>query len=397
MVDFAEILEGSSIVFKDKGVLSPHYAPEEILFRDDEIKKIMLCVAPVLKGQKAKNLFVYGKSGTGKTVSTKHVLDKLLQQGNAKVFGLHLNCRVYDSRYKILQKTITEFHPSFAKTGYSFAVLYEKFVDWMEEGGKNVILLLDEIDMVKDLDQTIYTLTRVNDDMREGSLSIIGVSNKIGFTKKLDSRARSSLCEDELIFQSYNAEQLGGILKNRAAKAFQESVIEDSAINLAAAIAASDNGDARYALTLLLRAGEMAEQKSLKLVTDKEVNASRKAAEEDKAFEIISSLPEHQQIVMYGLAKLATDTKYKRLVEEDGEKLYFSGELYEAYRESAKKFGREPRTSRWYREYLHDLEMLGLISTVQSGKGIRGQTTLIRSSYEAPRVKKSIEKTLGGE
>ncbi|HIH20539.1 TPA: cell division control protein Cdc6, partial [Candidatus Micrarchaeota archaeon] len=57
----------------------------------------------------------------------------------------------------------------------------------------------------------------------------------------------------------------------------------------------------------------------------------------------------------------------------------------------------EPRTSRWYREYLHDLEMLGLISTVQSGKGIRGQTTLIRSSYEAPRVKKSIEKTLGGE
>ncbi|MFH1056608.1 MAG: AAA family ATPase, partial [Candidatus Micrarchaeota archaeon] len=352
---------------------------------------------PALKGQKAKNLFVYGKTGTGKTVCTKHVLDKLLQQGNSQVFGLYMNCRIYDSRYKILQKTITEFHPTFAKTGYSFAVLYEKFVDWIEDGGKNVVLLLDEIDVVKDLDQTVYTLTRINDDLRGGSLALVGVSNKVGFTKKLDSRAKSSLCEEELIFQSYNAVQLGGILKNRSQKAFQDGVLDESANNLAAAIAASDNGDARYALTLLLRAGELAEHKKLGKITDKEVESSRKAAEEDKAFEIISSLPEHQQLVLYGLAKLATDMKYKRLVEEAGEKLYFSGEVYEAYVDTTKKFGREARTSRWYREYLHELEMLGLISTVQSGKGIRGQTTLIRSAYEPARVKKSIEKTFASE
>jgi len=397
VVEFSDILQETSSIFKDKGVLSPHYIPESLLYREDELKKIMLCVAPVLKGQKAKNLFIYGKTGTGKTVSTKHVLEKLLQQGNSNVFGLYLNCRVYDSRYKILQKTITEFNPSFAKTGYSFAVLYEKLADWLEEGGKHVVLLLDEVDMVKDLDQAIYTFTRINDEVRGGSLALLGVSNKVGFTKKLDSRAKSSLCEDELVFQSYNATQLSGILKERTKKAFHENIVEDSAVNLAAAIAASDNGDARYALMLLVRAGELADQKKISKITDKEVESSRKAAEEDKAFEIISSLPEHQQLVLYGLAKLAGDSKYKRLVEEGGEKLYFSGEVYEAYVESAKKFSREPRTSRWYREYLHELEMLGMINTVQSGKGIRGQTTLIRSSYEPAKVKKTIEKTLAGE
>lgn len=397
MVDFAEILEKKSSIFKDKGVLSPHYVPETLVYRDEEIRKIMTCLAPVLKNQKAKNLFVYGKTGTGKTVSTKYVLEKLLQQGNSSVFGLYMNCRVYDSRYKIIQKTLTEFHPDIAKTGYSFAVLYEKFLDWMEENGKHVVLLLDEIDVVKDLDQMIYTLTRLNDDLREGSLTLVGVSNKVGFTKKLDMRSRSSLCEEELVFQPYNANQLAGILTQRSQKAFHDNVVDESAISLAAAIAAADNGDARYALILLMHAGEHAEHKGIEKITDKEVEYSRKAAEEDKAFEIISSLPEQQQLVLFGLAKLGVDTKYKRLVEEGNEKLYFSGEVYEAYVESAKKFNREPRTSRWYREYLHELEMIGLISTVQSGKGIRGQTTLIRSSYEPARVKKAIEKTLLGE
>ena len=69
VVDFSEILQESSSVFKDKGVLSPHYVPETLLYRDDELRKIMLCLAPALKGQKAKNLFVYGKSGTGKPAS----------------------------------------------------------------------------------------------------------------------------------------------------------------------------------------------------------------------------------------------------------------------------------------------------------------------------------------
>lgn len=59
--------------------------------------------------------------------------------------------------------------------------------------------------------------------------------------------------------------------------------------------------------------------------------------------------------------------------------------------------GREPRSSRWYREYLNELELLGLINSVGSGKGVRGHTTLLKLSYDAPRVKKAVEKTLMSE
>jgi archaeal cell division control protein 6 len=255
-------------------------------------------------------------------------------------------------------------------------------------------VILDELDMVKDLDSLIYTLVRANDDIKKGSVSIVGISNKVNFKNRLDARSRSCLCEREIVFQPYNAMQLQGILKQRVKYAFEDdSVIDESGINLAAAIASAENGDARYALLLLLRAGELADSKKTR-VTDKEVQDARKQAEEDKAFEIISTLPEHQQIFLLALSSLSLDSQYHRLVEEGGERFYLSGETYEKYCHFVKKMGKEPRTSRWMREYIAELDNLGIITSIQSGKGVRGRTTLVRLAYEPEKVRKIVEVTL---
>ena len=399
---FEEFVQEKTL-FKNKDVLSPHFVPETLVHRDAEIRGIMRCVAPVLKGEKAKNLFIYGKTGTGKTACVKNVLAKLDERGDARARSVYMNCRVYDSRYKIIQKCVGDFKPGFARTGYSFAVLYEEFLNWIEGEGaddapKRVIVALDEVDVIKDLDPLVYTLTRANDDLKKGSVSMIGVSNKVDFKNRLDARSRSSLCEEELVFASYNADQLRDILRQRVAEGFRDGVVDDGALNLAAAIAASENGDARYALSLLLRAGELAQKRHSEKVNDKLVEESRRLADEDTAFGVIGSLPQHQQLLLYAIATLSKDGHYKRLItDEEGEKLYFSGEVYERYRGIAKKTGKEPRTSRWYREYLGDLETAGLVTTVESGKGVRGHTTLIKLAYDADKVKRVIEKTVLAE
>lgn len=395
---FSEILSKRS-VFRDRDILSPHHVPDQLLYREKEIESLMRGVAPALKGSKPKNVFLYGKSGSGKTACVKHVLKALGDEKSPSIRSVYMNCRVYDTRYKVLQKCISDFHPDFARTGHSFAILYEKLLDWLEgeadgPGGKQLLVVLDEVDVVKDLDSLLYTLTRANDDLKKGNVSMVGVSNKVSFKERLDSRSKSSLCEEELVFQAYDAPQLQGILSQRVPLAFEEGVVDDGAVSLAAAIAAGENGDARYALNLLLRAGEMTEQKGRRKVTDKEVEEARRLADEDKAFDVISALPEHQQLVLFGLANLAMEIGYKRLHEEGGDKYYFSGEVYERYCRSAKTLAREPRTSRWFREYLHELETLGLIATVESGRGIRGHATLVRLCYDPPKVKRVIEKTL---
>jgi len=70
--------------------------------------------------------------------------------------------------------------------------------------------------------------------------------------------------------------------------------------------------------------------------------------------------------------------------------------VYENYEKICKKlFGKEPRSARWFRQYIDDLEMLGLVTTTFSGKGIRGNTRLIKIAYPANNVKLAIEKKFG--
>ncbi len=393
---FKEILSRES-VFVKRDVLSPHYIPGKLLHREKEIERIMRSVSPALQGGRPRNLFIYGKTGTGKTSSVKYVLNKLEEtKANAPVS--YINCRMYSSRYKVMQKIVQDHIPEFAKPGYGIAFFYEKLLDWIEKDGKQLIVILDEVDMVKDLDDLLYTLTRSNDDLKKGGLSLFGISNRLTFKERLDPRSMSSLLETEIVFSPYNSKELASILDARCKTGFAKGAVEDSAINLASAIAAQETGDARYALKLILRAGEIADERGERPITDRHVEEARKSVDEGIAVDAISTLPEHQQIVLYAIAKLTLrGSRYSRLGNGDSENFLLSGEVYEDYLESSKKFHKHPRSARWFRQYLNDLEMLGLITMVESGKGQRGHTRFIKIAYSPERIRELVEKRMAGE
>ena len=235
MASFEKILSQQSI-FKNLSVLSPHYVPKELPFREKHIEEIMNVVSPALKGQKPRNLFIYGKTGTGKTCSMKHIMEEFVEAGKKRGADMHyVNCRIYNSRYRIMQKIMKNYIPELEKSGFGLPFLYEKLIEICSEG-KQMVVILDEIDMTKDLDELVYTLTRANDEIKDGGVSMVGISNKLSFKDSLDPRSKSSLYETEMIFQPYTAEQLRKILEQRVEEGFEKNVVEPSAINLAAAI-----------------------------------------------------------------------------------------------------------------------------------------------------------------
>src|SRR3989344_3829236 len=161
-----------------------------------------------------------------------------------------------------------------------------------------IIIVLDEIDQAvkKISDNFIYTLTRLNPDLKNSQINIIGISNSLTFMDNLDPRVRSSLGEEELVFSPYNALQLQDILRERAEKAFKEGVLEEGVIAKCAAYAAREHGDARRALDLLRVAGEIAERENKKKISLEHIDIANQKIEKDKMLEIIESEPKQFQL-----------------------------------------------------------------------------------------------------
>ncbi len=384
-------------IFLDRNLITPHYTPRELPFREPYIEKISGILSKTLRNEKPDNLFIYGKPGTGKTSVTKHVMQQLLEFAGSKnipVVGNYVNCRNHNSKYRVLIKIVKDLYQEENFLGFSAAFVYEKLLDFARKGNQ-LVLVLDEIDKIKDLDELIYGLTRSNDEISNGGISIIGISNNLMFKDRLDPRTKSSLCEQEIVFPPYNAQELTEILVKRSAVAFRDGCVDDSAINLAAAIAAQESGDARTAIMLLLRAGEIADSKGNTRITDDEVKKAKSQVEEEIIFNMISTLPEQQRLVLYSIARLASQKKpMQKITGETEEGILFSGEIYDEYCKIARQFKETSISARWYREYINELEMYGLIVTTTSGKGIRGQTRLIKLACDAGKVKGLIEKEL---
>ncbi len=397
MSSFEDILSRPT-VFANRDVLSPNYVPDILPFREREVERIMKIISPALKGHQPHNLFIYGKTGTGKTASVKHVMEKFKEMNIPTAKMCYVNCRMYNTRYRVMQKVAKTYIPGLDKAGFGLPFIYEKLLAWINDNRIRLIIVLDEIDMVHDLDDLIYSLTRANDELEHGSISMIGISNKLSFKEQLDPRSRSSLYETEMVFAPYTAVQLQEILRQRVRLGFKEGVVSPSAINLAAAITAQETGDARYALRLLLRAGDIADEKGIGKVTDKEVEEARQSVEEDLAAETISTLPEHQQLVLLAIANLIlSGSKYRRISQvsgSEGEDVLFSGEVYEEYERLCKEYSKHPRTTRWLRDYLNDLEMLGLITLTTSGKGVRGHTRFVKLGYPAESIRRVVLRLL---
>jgi cell division control protein 6 len=393
---FDELFKESHI-FANREVLSPHYIPQRLLFRDKQISEIEKALTPSLRGERGRNVFVYGKTGTGKTSCVRWVIERVKELPIIKARISYVNCRIYNSRYRVLNKIASDHMPIYAKRGYGVIDIYEKMVSWIEEDGKILIVVLDEVDIVRDLDDLIYTLTRANSDIKSGGITIIGVSNKVNFKEILDPRSLSTLYENELVFPPYNSPELASILKERIGEGFKKGVIDDAAANLAAAIAAKESGDARLALKIISKAGEIVEEGNRNHVSINDVEEAAKYAEEEVAYELINTLPENQKLVVYALAIMSLQgSKYKRL-DEGSDSYMLSGEIYNRYCSVAESLHREVKSSRLYRKFISDLEMQGIVTSYESGKGIRGHTKLIKLIYRPDKVKDIIEKGLAKE
>ena len=424
---FDDLLEGEPI-FENKEVLRPSYTPHELPHREEQINNMATILVTALRGDTPSNILIYGKTGTGKTASAKFVSEELettSEKYEVPCEVQYINCEVTDTQYRVLaqlankfieqneayiedrltelgdlrdaaaeepaaladtdfesvaavesritdlEADLEEFSPV-PMTGWPTDRVYSTFFDAVDYHERVVVIMLDEIDKLveKSGDDTLYNLSRMNSELENSRVSIMGISNDLKFTDFLDPRVKSSLGEEEIVFPPYDATQLRDILQHRAETAFKPATLSEDVIPLCAAFAAQEHGDARRALDLLRTAGELAERGRTETVEEKHVRKAQEKIELDRVVEVVRTLPTQSKLVLYATI----------LLEKNGVHNINTGEVFNIYKRLCEEIDADVLTQRRVTDLISELDMLGIVNAVVVSKGRYGRTKEINLS-----------------
>lgn len=377
---FGQLLKSEGL-FINREAMRPTYTPEILPHREREINDMASILVPALRGETPSNVFIYGKTGTGKTAVAKFVGKELLKKGKETgkyVNFIYINCEVVDTQYRLLQNIANHFIDEWADripfTGWPTDEVYTKLRQMVDGKGGVAIIILDEVDKLKG-DEALYNLSRINSDLERAKVSIVGISNDLKFTEFLDPRVKSSLGEENMIFPPYDAGELQDILKQRADIALKPDSIDDDVIPLCSALAAQEHGDARRALDLLRMSTELAERSGSLKITKKFVRLAQSKIEIDRIIEVVRTLPTQSKLIL--LAILLQERHNKKTGAAGA---ITTGDVYEIYKNLCKKARTDSLTQRRVADLISELDMLGIITARVISKGRYGRTREIKMS-----------------
>jgi orc1/cdc6 family replication initiation protein len=354
---FDDILKGDESIFKNPVALEFDYMPKEIPYRENEQHYIADCIKPLFMQRNGRNLLVFGGAGIGKSLAVKKIIEELSEKTD-DIYPVYINCWQKNTSFKIMNEICKQI-------GYQFT--HNKNTEELFEVAKKIInkssavFIFDEVDRCEDTDYLYYILEEIY------KKTILLVTNFREWSANLDMRISSRLNLDLLEFRKYNENEVLGIIRRRIELAFNSGVFSEPAIRLISK-KTSQEGDIRYALFLLLEAGNIAEKSS-----------SRSVSEAD----VLSAIEKRKQFFLKPTDSLTeSDKKIMEIIEEN--KKIKSGDAYKIFSDSGGQ-----GTYKTFQRAVKKLEKDNFISTEKVSGGSEGKTT-----YLLPKAKKEKQHKL---
>ncbi|MBU0591311.1 AAA family ATPase [Candidatus Micrarchaeota archaeon] len=322
-------------IIKDETSLTMQSMEHESLCRKEDEERIISVIKPIAHGNICENLFVHGPSGSGKTTMIKHVLDDLGGY-NRKLLCQHVNCWHYNTSMAIYVKIADALGEPVSRRGRATDEIFDRILETMRHENVGVLLVLDDIDglLCRNDTKLFHNIAMAANNCAK--FGIIGVSRDKNILRRLDPAILGSLRFIEIEVKGYSKEQLLELLSRRASMGLVDGSYSKDILEKIASIGVENEGNCRFALEAMRRAAKRAEQENRTQMHTEDVDAvtQRFGASQD-------NLTEEEQIIADLL--------------RNGEKN--TPEIYWLLRNKLS------RTKRQIRNYLHSLEIKGVIES----------------------------------
>ena len=318
-----------STIFRDKSKLSPRYLPSELPHRGKQIEQIDHIFGASYSNPSKFPLTVLqivGPAGIGKT-STVLKFSKLLAdnflRNRLTLKTAYVNLKLQGgNKYGIYRFVLERVAPELPSQGLSAEEMLRYMLRYLNENNIYLLIILDEIDyLIKISKDTgiIYDLTRLNEfdpDAPCNAKGVIFIARSTDFYHKLDQAELSTLGRVPMEFPIYSIKEVSDILVNRCSEAFIANAIGSNVIDEVAkfTVSPANNSDIRYALDLLLYAGNLAEVQGTGRVTLDQIRKVHGQIHSSVNTEEIEALSKSQIFTLMALIR-ALRAKKKQYVE----------------------------------------------------------------------------------
>jgi cell division control protein 6 len=261
------------------------------------------------------------------------------------------------NKYAIYRLLLERMAPELPAQGLSAEEMLRYLLRYLHENRIHTLIILDEIDyLIKSTKDSsiIYDLTRLNEfdpDKPCNVKGVIFIARSTEFYNRLDQAELSTLGRVPIEFPMYSIKQISDILVSRCTEAFNSKAIGSDIIDETSKITISPdvNGDVRYALDLLLYAGNLAESQGTGRINLDQIRKVHGQINPSITTEEVEELSKSQIFTLMALVR-ALRIKKKQYVELKEIRLRMS-ELSEEFK--LKKLDIE--------DSLHDLQLRKMI------------------------------------
>jgi orc1/cdc6 family replication initiation protein len=372
-----EVLFGKS-VFRNEATLLSEYVPPRLPCREREIVRLAQDFRPLLikDGAFAVDVAIIGEAGTGKSVLTKFVVERIAQAAtkkNMKILFEYFNCYTFRTKSAVLRSLLTErFHV--LSRGFSDEELLGMLIKRLVNENAKLVIVLDEAPILGG--EEILGMLHASEvyGFGQSRISTVIVSRPSEWRVML-SAPLSGHIHDQINMGSYSRKDLIEILRYRAEMAFVSGAVPEEVLNMVAEIAASTR-NARHGIEILYQAGKIADSLGKTQLTGEMIRQAKESVYPELRYDMFYTLKSHEILTALGIARLLSSKETTSTTID---------EAFDYYRIVCEEEGFPPQLKPSFRKNVNLLLSLGfmgmIVGSVERGKrGRHGRITL----YDIP-------------